>query len=142
MNQHLEAITDALYGADGLCKAGCAEEEAWKICDELLSSASGRPVRIIRNWIWFDIEVSEEDLEQMNKNGFMPSLIYSHYVIHDSSGNFARGYWVCTKALPLNSSPSSVVASRNTDYVLVGDGHRRKVGGNVIMSIMNGAGIR
>lgn len=141
MTSTLADISEALFGEGGVCDVGCSEEEAWEISRRLLSMPGKKRVRIVGNWVWLDVQAKDAEVAEMDRAGVMPSLIYAHRLISDSANELVRGGWVCTTLLLKESCPGYVVETRNSTYILVGQGHRRSVMPGAVLSILNGASL-
>lgn len=131
--KQLSDITDLLYG-DGEPVTGgeLTLEEAIALGE---AHGRGKPYRVVRNWIWTVLEVSEKHAEYAERTGLQPIVVYAHEVMYDSSYRFSPGDWVRTTPL-LNFTEPCLFETTNTLYILVGEGKRKIASAKTIVSIM------
>jgi hypothetical protein len=113
--------------------AGCDEsdiERYRKICHELLPN---KKVCVVKNWIWWDLDVTEDHKQLFKQNGQLPSLIKADTIIDDESGRFLPGEWVRSSPV-VNFTENCIFETKNTVYLLVGKGSRKTVQLNLAMS--------
>lgn len=89
---------------------------------------------IVRDWIWIDLILDEDQVALFHAAGQQPVLLYAHNVLFDSERRFDVGDWVRTTAL-VNFSEGCFFQTRNTLYVLVGDGQRKQAEFSTVMSL-------
>jgi len=128
----IASVTDLLYREGEPVPGGdLTVEDARK----LGSSHSGyKPFRIVRDWIWADLDVGEKIAADLQQQGLQPVMVYAHEVVFDSTHRFAPGNWVRTTPL-LSFTPPCIFETRNTVYILLGEGKRKTTSLNAIMSI-------
>jgi len=128
----LHVMTDLLLGEGEPMPGGeMTLEEAIALGK---SEAKDKPIRVVRDWIWADLDVSETEAKAMQEQGFQPVMVYAHYVMHDSSYKFGTGFWVRTTPL-IRFTPPCIFETANTVYILIGEGKRKVTSVNAIMSI-------
>lgn len=93
------------------------------------------PYCIITDWIWIDLILSDQELELFKAAGQQPVILYSHSVLFDINRRFDVGDWVRTTPL-VSFSDGCFFLTRNTCYVLVGDGLRKKAEFSTVMSLV------
>lgn len=133
MNE-LEKVANLLYGA-GEVMPGI--EMTWEQArDRVLASdlSSVVPYCIVRDWIWIDLILPNPALEKFQEAGQQPVMLYSHKVLFDSARRFDVGDWVRTTPL-IAFSDGWFFRTRNSLYVLVGDGVRKRAELTTVMSI-------
>ena len=136
----LNEVMTALFGDSGSVHDGFSESHAWELAIELYKNSPAKIVRIVRDWVWLDVQAPERDTAMLEEKGFMPAVLYAHAVIHDFSKDFDAGDWVCSTVLVKDSTSSMPIETKNSFYILVGRGYRRKVRPQVLTSIIHGAG--
>lgn len=94
-----------------------------------------KPYCLVEKWIFADLDVTEEEAAILRSHGQEPNLLYSHRVIDDSAGRFHPGNWVRSTGL-VKFTDGIYFETRNTVYVLVGAGQRKKVRPQIILSIV------
>lgn len=119
----LSGVVDLLYGA-GVPMTGFEmsnEEAVERVCKRFRFAE----YCLVRDWIWVDLDVSDEQCLLLEKTGRQPSIIYAHTVIYDSARRWDVGDFVRTS--PLHAFHDGFLFQTwNTVYVLLGDGLRKR----------------
>lgn len=80
---------------------------------------------LVEDWLIFHVDESPESLAKVRATGLQPMFMYAHCVIHDQQGRFPPGGWV--RSTLCNSFDGvCLFETRNTVYVLVGEGREMK----------------
>ncbi|MGF6398426.1 hypothetical protein ABH905_002092 [Pseudomonas frederiksbergensis] len=82
-----------------------------------------KPYCLTEDWIIFHVDVSVDDLAKIHAAGHLPLFIFAHKVVHDSRGRFQPGDWV--RSSMAISFDGVMFETKNTVYVLMGDGQER-----------------
>jgi len=134
----LSQMHEMLYGKGESSDYGCGEE---KINEMLIKAQKIDPykkIRVIKEWQWWDLQFYDNEManEILKRENFEPSIIYSHYLISDSSGEFRQGYNVKTTILKkFHKDTNCIFETKNTFYIMVGNGVRKKVDAILATSI-------
>lgn len=83
----------------------------------------------VENWVWIDIDVTEEKWSQVirgDQNCLLPAFLFSSSVIHDEAGRFIKGSYVRTSLLQAFHE-GYIFETKNTVYCLIGTGKRCSV---------------
>ncbi|WOD12330.1 hypothetical protein RPW65_05575 [Pseudomonas sp. NyZ704] len=89
---------------------------------------------IVKDWVWVDLVRSPKIMESFQRAGTEPTMLYAHHVINDSRGRFPPGGWVRSSPL-LTFSDGCLFETRNTVYVLTGNGKRKEAALETVMGI-------
>ncbi|MGK4361526.1 DUF6957 family protein [Ectopseudomonas chengduensis] len=89
---------------------------------------------IVRDWIWIDLILTEEEQAILRPSGREAVMLYAHSVLYDSERRFDVGDWVRTTPL-VSFSEGCFFLTSNTLYVLVGDGQRKQAEFSTVMSL-------
>jgi len=119
----LNAVTEMLYG-DGEPMSGSAMTD-----EQALAHMQSRRLGafcLVRDWIWLDLDVTDEQRTVLEKTGRQPVMIYAHRVIYDSAARWDAGDFVRTSPL-LAFDDGFLFKTSSTTYVLLGDGVRKRV---------------
>lgn len=130
----LEEINSLLHGP-GEAMSGI--DMTWEQARDrvLLSDHSAWvPYCIVKDWVWIDLILTDLEHEQLNAAGQQPVVLFSHSVLFDSNRRFDVGDWVRTTPL-LAFSEGCFFRTRNSLYVLVGDGVRKRAELTTVMSL-------
>jgi hypothetical protein len=130
----LQRIADFLYGSGTRGMTGCSPERI----EDMVALANQRfphkSVCVVSDWIYAELEVSEEDRAACLAAGIEPVMIYSSKVVSDPRRPYFVGGWV--RSTPMVSfTEGCLFESRNTIYLLQGPGTAKSVGADVIMSL-------
>ena len=134
----LDEMMRALRSDIGDCHEAPPKSHAWELAIGLYKTSPHKNIRIVQNWIWLDVKVNQKEAEKLDTDGFMPAVLYAHWVIHDFSGGFKAGNCLCSSVLVTGSSIGRPIETRNSIYIPVGRGFRRTVRREVIRSIAYG----
>lgn len=116
------------------CELGCAESDVEKLIPTLEGLCGAKKYRIVKHWMEWDFDVTDKELDQLTKAGFMPFMIYSPLVMFDSSDQLKRGDWVRSTPV-IKVYHQSIVETANTFYLLVGTGTKKTVNLELALSI-------
>lgn len=129
----LKDMTDLLYGEGEPMQGGnLTLQEA---IEQGQAFAKYMPYRIVRDWIWADLNVDEKIVKDLETRDLQPVMVYAHEVMYDSSQRFEPGNWVRTTPL-IKFTPPCFFETQNTVYILVGEGKRKTTSIQAIMSIV------
>lgn len=79
----------------------------------------------VEDWIIFHVDEPAESLARVRATGLEPMFMYAHCVIYDGHGRFPPGGWV-RSTLCKSFDGVCLFETRNTVYVLVGEGREMK----------------
>ena len=98
--------------------------------DEALEYGSaafnGAPFCLVRNWIWLDLEVPADQDKLFTRLDIEPVFLFAHTVVYDSLRRLDVGDFVRTSPLH-RFTDGFVFQTKNTHYVLLGEGLRKQV---------------
>jgi hypothetical protein len=86
---------------------------------------NGAPFCLVRNWIWLDLEVLSDQEELFTRLDIEPVFLFAHTVVYDSLRRWDVGDFVRTSPLQ-KFTDGFVFQTKNTHYVLLGDGLRKQ----------------
>ena len=119
----LGSVSDLLYGA-GVPLVGIeiSDDEA---VERVRKQFRFSDYCLVRDWIWIDLDVSDEQRALLEKTGRQPTIVYAHTVIYDSARRWDVGDFVRTS--PLHAFHDGFLFQTwNTVYVLLGGGVRKR----------------
>ncbi|WP_312452935.1 DUF6957 family protein [Stutzerimonas nitrititolerans] len=123
MNE-LNAVAEMLYGAgQPMTGSPMTDEQALAYMQRCGLTAG---FCLVRDWMWLDLDVTDEQRAVLEKTGRQPVMIYAHTVVYDSAGRWDAGDFVRTSPL-LAFDGGFLFKTSNTTYVLLGDGVRKRV---------------
>ena len=121
MNE-LNALTDLLY-TPGQPMAGSdmSDEDAIVYARNYFPQGG---YCIVREWIWIDLDASEELRAALAKTQRQPVMLYAHHVVCDVKRRWDAGDFVRTS--PLHAFENDFhFKTLNTTYLLLGGGTRK-----------------
>lgn len=131
MNE-LNALTDLLYGP-GQPMAGSEMSDEDAIAYAWNHFTHGGYC-IVREWIWIDLDVSEELRAALAKTQRQPVLLYAHNVVFDIKCRWDVGDFVRTS--PLHAFEEDFhFKTLNTTYLLLGNGIRKRANAETVARI-------
>lgn len=80
---------------------------------------------IVRDWIWVELDVTEEEQSILEDTRLHPVVIYSHNVLFDSARRWDVGDYVRTSFL-YSFHDGFIFETMNSIYVLLGDGKKKR----------------
>lgn len=86
---------------------------------------NGAPFCLVRNWIWLDLEVLSDQEDLFTRLDIEPVFLFAHTVVYDSLRRWDVGDFVRTSPLQ-KFTDGFVFQTKNTHYVLLGDGLRKQ----------------
>lgn len=122
----IQEVAGMLYETGVICDFGIDESLLPAMIDMAKTRYPNRAIRAVKNWMWWDFEVSEETRKLFQESGIQPAIVFAHHLIWDSSRRFQEGWNVKTTAL-VRFEENCFFITRNTAYILVGKGHRKTV---------------
>jgi hypothetical protein len=96
-------------------------------------SFSGKAYCLVEDWTVFHIDVTSEELTKVHAAGQLPMIVFAHNVIEDSQGRFQQGDWV-RSSMCTSFDDGGVFETRNTVYILIGQGHEQTASLKTIFS--------
>jgi hypothetical protein len=89
------------------------------------ATLNGAPFCLVRDWIWVDLEGPADQDKLFTRLGVEPVFLFAHTVVYDSLRRLDVGDFVRTS--PLHKFTGGFVfQTKNTHYVLLGDGLRKQ----------------
>ncbi|WP_166364450.1 DUF6957 family protein [Pseudomonas akapageensis] len=89
---------------------------------------------IVQQWTIVRGVASDEDLTKIHVHGHLPLFVFAEKVILDSRGRFDYGNWV-RSTMAISFQDGFLFETKNTVYVLMGDGDERSASLAAILSL-------
>lgn len=128
MSVSLEDAMSFLYGAGEVATGWTGETAA--LIEAAQERSPGKAFCFVKRWII--VEIPPNEVERLPE-GIAPMVVLAHEVIYDSRGRFAPGSWV-RSTYALSHEHPWMFETRNTIYLLVGDGYRKQASLELVMS--------
>lgn len=110
---------------DGDPWPGCLQEDRVAV-ERVGSLYPGKKYCLVEAWVLLDLFGPEESLKRIREEGFEPTILYSHRVVFDSRRRVDFGGWI-RSTFQLTLSSEGYFETRNTTYILIGNGFRKRV---------------
>ncbi|WP_342244725.1 DUF6957 family protein [Pseudomonas sp. OTU5201] len=130
--EFLSKIAEVFYGK-GESLPGCALTEAEAIA-WVQQQFPHKPYCLVRDWRWLDLQLDGAALEEVERSGRRPALIFAETIVFDSRARFRPGHWVRTTLL-VSYTEGGLFETRNTVYVLLGAGCRLSADSTIVASL-------
>lgn len=131
-NKRMHEIMDFLYGTTPVITGTNLSRD--EIAQELRRRNPKKEFCLVRDWILVELDISLEDRQQIEAEGFKAQFIHAHEVVEDSARRWTPGSWVRT-SLQLKYEDDGFFETRSTIYVLLGDGRHKKLRKDIAYSI-------
>ena len=89
---------------------------------------------IVQQWTIVRAIASDADLTKIHVHGHLPLFVFAEKVILDSRGRFDYGNWV-RSTMAISFQDGFLFETKNTVYVLMGDGDEKSAGLSAILSL-------
>lgn len=97
---------------------------------------ASRPYCLVKDWIIVEVSVTDDMRKSLAADGLEPYVLYASNVVIHSTGKRNAGDWVrSTFQRPVN--PDHIFQTRNTTYVLMGPGQRKRASAQTLLAIVN-----
>jgi hypothetical protein len=133
MTDVLQAVTELLYGP-GEPLYGFDGDEAQAEAEAILNF-NGKPYCLVKNWIIVQVEVEDSLRRELADEGFEPAVLYASSVRIHSAGKRRVGDWV-RSTFQRSFRAGYVFETKNTTYLLMGDGFRKRATAKTVLSIV------
>jgi|GEM_PF-447553 len=108
------------------CDFGCNESAVEEMLARAKQLSPNKPCRVVTGWSWGDLDIDSQLAERFRQEGIQPSFVFANTIIFDEADPWDAGLCIKTTFLKCFYEPC-IFVTRNTNYVLVGPGVRRKV---------------
>lgn len=125
-NECVQELADLLYDKGIFCDFGIDESSVPRQIEMVQERYPNKAISAVKNWIWWDLDVSEEARLYLEANKILPAMIFANFLIWDSRGRWSEGTSVLTTPL-VSFEENCLSITRNTVYILVGKGSRKTV---------------
>lgn len=93
-----------------------------------------KPYCLVKDWTILKVDVTEDELNKIHAAGQLPLVLFARDVRFDSERRFDVGDWV-RSTMSISFEDGFLFETRNSVYVLMGDGHEKTASLSAIMSI-------
>jgi len=123
---------DELLGSPGEPRQGSLDSDENLI--ELVKALYPRkPHCLVENWTILRADVTDEELQKIHAAGRLPLVLFAHNVRFDSQRRFDVGDWM-RSTFAVSFEEGFLFETRNTVYVLMGNGREKSVSLKTIFS--------
>jgi hypothetical protein len=106
--------------------AGCREDEVQDMIRYCKHLHPDKPFCLVANWCWADLDIDPLLIERLKSAGVQPAFVYSSHIIEDERKRWDAALSVKTGLLT-EFHKNCIFETRNTFYILVGEGSRLRV---------------
>lgn len=133
MSDVLKDVVELLNG-DGDSLTGF-EGDADEAVAMAIRRPSWKPYCSVKEWTLIEIQVTEEFRESLASDGLQPVVLYASTVLSHSFNKRLAGDWV-RSTYQRAFTEGVVFETRNTIYILMGKGLRKKASIQTVMAIV------
>ncbi|MEN0036693.1 MAG: hypothetical protein AAGC78_06480 [Cellvibrio sp.] len=120
------------------CDLGCGESDVEKWINFCTGKYPYKGVCTVKKWAVIECRCSENEvLIIKEKLGLQPFVLNANHVMWDSQGRWREGNFCCSFFL-IELEESCLFITKNTCYILVGNGHRKSISPTMLLAIMEG----
>lgn len=131
----IASVVDFLSMESGRPMQGCAPEDIEGLLAQVEARFPGKPICVVSNWIYADLEVTDGQRSVFQQQGLNPVLLWAHTVLIDDRRPHYVGHCV-RSTVQVSFTEGCLFETRNTVYVLRGPGVGKLVNAAVVMSIL------
>jgi hypothetical protein len=110
-----------------------SEESDEALIELVKTRFPNKPYCLVEDWILAQVDVTEDELKKIHAFGQLPMVVFADNVIFDSERRFDVGDWV-RSTFATSFQDGFLFETRNTIYVLCGNGHEKSVSLKTIIS--------
>lgn len=122
----LELISDMLNNKGDLYDIGCSENQLYTMIKRARRNNPQKPIRILKDWIWWHIEYPQAKLDHLKENGLQPVRIRADSVLWDDTSLYEPDHWIITSLL-VEFRHNCLFESEDVTYILCGPGTRKNL---------------
>ncbi len=126
-----KAQAELLYGSGELLAGSEESDEA--LIELVKTRFPNKPYCLVEDWTLARVDVTEDELKKIHALGQLPMVVLADNVIFDSERRFDVGDWV-RSTFATSFQDGFLFETRNTIYILCGNGHEKSVGLKTILS--------
>ncbi len=117
------------------CDFGCDEVNLANVIDSASLKYPNTPLCAVKNWSWWDYQITDDLRDNFDDAGVQPAIIYAEFLLFDERNRWPSGSIV--KSTPLKVFEDGYYfVTRNTVYILVGQGTRKLVDPRLVANIL------
>ncbi|MFJ4397309.1 DUF6957 family protein [Pseudomonas sp. NPDC089396] len=128
----METTDIELFSEPSERRKGASGDEA-QLIELVTGRYPGKAYCLVREWTLFRAELTEAELAKVAAAGNIPLFLLAHNVVADSAGRFQPANWV-RSSIGVALEDGYLFETRNTVYVLVGEGAEQKASLKTIFS--------
>jgi hypothetical protein len=130
--EEIQAAGELLF-SNGEPRSGSTESEE-SLIKLVRSRFPNKGFCIVQQWTIVRAIASDADLTKIHVHGHLPLFVFAEKVILDSRGRFDYGNWV-RSTMAISFQDGFLFETKNTVYVLAGDGDEKSASLAAILSL-------
>lgn len=124
--QDLGLFLDILEDRGDPFDIGCSDDQFFTMIKSARRNNPQKPIRILKDWIWWQIEYRQEELNRLTENGLQPVRIRADQVLLDETKMYEQDHWIITSLL-VEIRHNCLFESEDVTYILAGPGTRKHI---------------
>nr|WP_320135561.1 hypothetical protein [uncultured Amphritea sp.] len=122
----MKQIIDILEDKGEPFDSGCSEDESVTIIERARRKSPQKPIRIVSDWIWWQIEYPLADLSRLAERHLQPVKIRADQILLDETNTYGGEQTLISTHL-VDIRYDCVFESEDITYILCGLGTRKNV---------------
>ena len=124
--QDLTLVVDMLKDRGESYNIGCSEDQFYSMIKRARRNNPQKPIRILRDWIWWQIEYPQAELDRLKENGLQPVRIKADKVLLDETDRYESDHWIITSLL-VEFRHNCLFETEDITYILCGPGTQKNL---------------
>jgi hypothetical protein len=116
---------------------GCDESEVEKWITYCRNEYPEHGICTIKKWMVVECTYSESAKAKLHEMGLLPFVMHTNFVMWDSKGRWRTGSFASSYLLT-ELKENCLFITKNTAYVLVGNGHHKFISPSMLYAILDG----
>ena len=122
--EELALVSDMLNDRGDTYDVGCSEDQFYTMIKSARRNNPHKPIRMLRDWIWWQIEYPQAELDKLHEKGLQPARIRADNVLFDETEMYESDHWIITSLL-VEFRHDCLFESEDMTYILCGPGTRK-----------------
>lgn len=133
----IQKISDFFNESGEPSLLGCNESDVERLVSLCESKHSTKGICTVKNWAIVDCEFDDVSRAHFHAKGVQPTVLHTNHVLWDKCQRWPPGSFASSSLL-VSIEQNCLFITKNTVYVLVGEGHRKLIAPALLCAIQSG----
>jgi len=124
--KQLEQVLHLLEGPGSACDYGCPDDRFYWAIQTARRANPRKPIRIVKDWSWLEIEYDERMLGELTTKGLQPIRIKADSVLLDETKTYEQDHWLISSHL-VDFRENYIFETEEITYILACEGTAKTV---------------